>query len=296
MDQKRGTGRLTKSPAIPAVSPTLDEEWTNGIDGCILDMDGVLYRGNTIIPEVPAFIDTLNSAGIPYAMATNNSTNTPLQYVEKLAAMGIDVPEASVVTSGVATATFLKSRYEQGTTVYVVGMAALEEALFADGYFVPAGQEAQVVVSGANFELHYQHLRTACLAIRSGAAYVATNADKTFPTEVGLIPGSGAIVAALAAATDTDPLVVGKPSPEMIESCLQIIGVDAPRALMIGDRLDTDILAGERAGTPTLLVLTGVSTVQDVADTGIVPNVIVQTLDPLTDALARRAPRALGRR
>ncbi|HYI15181.1 MAG TPA: HAD-IIA family hydrolase, partial [Thermomicrobiales bacterium] len=231
---------MTKSPAIPSVSSTLDVAWANEIDGCILDMDGVLYRGNTIIPEVPAFIDTLNRAGIPYAMATNNSTNTPMQYVEKLAAMGIDVPENSVVTSGVATATFLKSRYERGTTIYVVGMAALEDALFADGYFVPGGQDAQVVVSGANFELRYEHLRTACLAIRAGAAYVATNADKTFPTEVGLIPGSGAIVAALSAATGTDPIVVGKPSPEMIDSCLTIIGVDASRSLMIGDRLDTD--------------------------------------------------------
>ena len=287
---------MTKSPATPAVSPTLDQEWANGIEGCILDMDGVLYRGNTIIPEVPAFFDVLNQAGVPYAMATNNSTNTPRQYVEKLAAMGIDVPESTVVTSSVATATFLKSRYDRGTTIYVVGMAALEEALFADGYFVPAGQDAEVVVSGANFELRYEHLRTACLAIRAGAAYVATNADKTFPTEVGLIPGAGAIVAALSAATDTDPLVVGKPSPEMIDSCLKIIGVEAPRALMIGDRLDTDILAGERAGTPTLLVLTGVSTVQEVTETGIVPTAIVETLDPLTEALAQRAVGVPGSR
>lgn len=279
---------MTRSPAIPDLRKTLSHEWAHRIDGCILDMDGVLYRGNTLVSEVPRFIDTLNRAGIPYAMATNNSTNTPRQYVAKLAAMGIDVPEASIVTSGVATATLLRSRYEPGTTIYVVGMTALAEALFADDYFRPAGEDAQIVVSGAHFELRYEHLRTACLAIRAGAAYVATNADKTFPTEVGLIPGSGAIVAALTAATDTDPLVVGKPSPEMIGSCLTIIGVEASRALMIGDRLDTDILAGERAGTATMLVLTGVSTVQDVAVTGIVPDIIVETLDPLSDALAGR--------
>jgi 4-nitrophenyl phosphatase len=279
---------LTRSPAIPYPAATIDPDWAATIHGCILDMDGVLYRGNTIIPEVPAFIDALTTAGIPYAMATNNSTNTPLQYVEKLAAMGIDVPEHTVVTSGVATATLLKSKYARGTTIYVVGMAALEEALFADGYFVPAGVDAQVVVSGANFELRYEHLKTACLAIRAGAAYVATNADKTFPTEIGLIPGAGAIVAALSAATGVDPLVVGKPSPAMIESCLTILGVEARNALMIGDRLDTDILAGQRAGTPTLLVLTGVSTLQDVADQGVTPDVIIETLDPLTKAIAGR--------
>ncbi len=274
--------------SIPVVSASIDADWASTIDGCILDMDGVLYRGNTIIPEVPAFIDAMNRIGMPYAMATNNSTNTPLQYVERLGAMGINVAESSIVTSGVATATFLKGKYDRGTTIFVVGMSALEEALFADGYFEPAGADAQVVVSGANFELKYEHLRTACLAIRSGASYVATNADKTFPTEIGLIPGSGAIVAALSAATDIDPVVVGKPSPEMIDSCLKILGVDAARGLMIGDRLDTDILAGERAGTPTLLVLTGVSTVEDVADTGIVPDVIVETLTPLTEALSAR--------
>jgi 4-nitrophenyl phosphatase len=121
-------------------------------------------------------------------------------------------------------------------------------------------------------------LRTACLAIRAGAAYVATNADKTFPTEEGLIPGSGAIVAALSAATDIDPVVIGKPSPEMIGSCMAIMGTPPEQTLMIGDRLDTDILAGQRAATRTLLVLTGVSTRQEVAETGIVPDVIVETL------------------
>jgi 4-nitrophenyl phosphatase len=271
------------------VSTTIDTAWAATIDGCILDMDGVIYRGNTVIPEVPRFIDAMNQAGIPYAMATNNSTNTPRQYVEKLAAMGIDTPEDRIVTSGVATATLLKQRYSKGTSVYVVGMTALEEALFGDGYFVPAGEDAQIVVSGANFDLRYDDLRTACLAIRAGADYVATNADRTFPTEVGLIPGAGAIVAALSAATDVDPLVVGKPSPEMIGSCLKILGVEATRALMIGDRLDTDILAGERAGTPTLMVLTGVSTVNEVVETGINPDVILETLDPLSDALLNRA-------
>jgi len=285
----RGTIRLTSSPAIPSPTATIDADWASTIHGCILDMDGVLYRGNTIIPEVPAFIDSLNLAGIPYAMATNNSTNTPMQYVEKLAAMGIDVPEHTVVTSGVATATLLKSKYERGTTVYVVGMTALEDAIFGDGYFVPAGADAQLVVSGANFELRYEHLKTACLAIRAGAGYVATNADKTFPTEIGLIPGAGAIVAALTAATGVDPLIVGKPSPAMIESCLTILGVQPANALMIGDRLDTDILAGQRAGTPTLMVLTGVSTLADIADQGIVPDVIIETLDPLTAAFASRA-------
>jgi 4-nitrophenyl phosphatase len=259
--------------------------WLDDVRGIVLDMDGVLYRGDTIVPEVPSFLEALEAAGIAYAMATNNSTNTPRQYVDKLARMGLQCPEERIVTSGVATATYLRNRFPRGTTVYVVGMAALQEAIFEDGYFTPAERDATLVVSGANFELRYEHLKTACLAIRAGATYVATNADKTFPTEEGLIPGSGSIVAALTAATGVDPVVVGKPNPELVESCLKIMHTTAQQTVMLGDRLDTDILAGHRAGTRTLLVLTGVSTRQEVADTGIIPDVIVETLAPLTAQL-----------
>jgi 4-nitrophenyl phosphatase len=277
---------LNHAPSSSGTGHGLAPDWLAGVRGIVLDMDGVLYRGNTIIPEVPAFLDALESAGIAYAMATNNSTNTPRQYVDKLAHMGIEVTEERIVTSGVATATYLRSRFEQGTTLYVVGMAALQDAIFHDGYFVPAGRDANVVVSGANFELGYEHLKTACLAIRAGASYVATNADKTFPSEEGLIPGSGAIVAALTAATGVDPVIVGKPNPELVDSCLKIMGTTARDTIMLGDRLDTDILAGHRAGTRTLLVLTGVSTRQEVAETGIVPDAIVETLDDITKYLA----------
>lgn len=281
----------THLPQIEIVNPDVPASWTDDIDGCVLDMDGVLYRGNTLIPEVPAFLAALDAAGIRWAMATNNSTNTPRQYSEKLAAMGIVAADERVVTSGVATATWLRSQYRAGTRIFMVGMSALEQALFDDGYFVPAGRDAEVVVSGADFELRYDKLKTACLAIREGAAYVATNADKTFPSEEGLIPGSGAIVAALTAATGVDPVVVGKPNPELVQSSLRIMGVTADRALMIGDRLDTDILAGQRAGTRTLLVLTGVSSRQEIADTGIVPDIIVDTLAPFTALLHARSSR-----
>jgi 4-nitrophenyl phosphatase len=167
-------------------------------------------------------------------------------------------------------------------------MAALKEAIFGDGYFTPAERDAQVVVSGADFELTYASLRTACLAIRAGADYVATNADATFPSEDGLVPGSGAIVAALSASTSVDPLVIGKPSPVMVEACLELMGVGKEAAVMLGDRLDTDILAGQRAGVRTVMVLTGVSTVAEAQATGIVPDVIVPTLAPLTARFVER--------
>ncbi len=273
----------------------LSPAWASTIDGCILDMDGVIYRGDTMIPEVPAFLAAMNAAGIAWSMATNNATKTQRDYVEKFARMGIDAPESRIVTSAVATAAYLRHTYPGGTTVYVVGMDALQNAVFGDGYFVPAGRDAQVVVSGADFNLRYDQLRIACLAIRAGADYVATNGDRTFPTEDGLIPGSGAIVAALVAATDVQPVVIGKPSPEMIRSCLEIMGTTAERTLMVGDRLDTDILAGINAGTQTLLVLTGVSTVPDIEAFGIVPDVVAPTLAPVTEALLARELKASGR-
>lgn len=251
-------------------------------------MDGVIYRGDTIIPEVPDFLAALDAAGVGWSMATNNATKTQRDYVEKLARMGITAPESRIVTSAIATATYLRQNWQKGTTVYVVGMDALRDAVFGDGHFVPAGRDAQVVVSGADFDLRYDDLKVACLAIRAGAAYVATNGDRTFPTEDGLIPGSGAIVAALVAATDVQPVIVGKPSPVMIESCLQIMGTTASRTLMIGDRLDTDIQAGINACVQTLMVLTGVSTVADIATFGIVPDHVISTLAPATAAFLAR--------
>lgn len=274
---------------------TLSPAWAAAIDGCILDMDGVIYRGDTLIPGVPDFLAALDDAGIAWSMATNNATKTQRDYVEKLARMGIDAPEARIVTSAVATAAYLRHTYPRGTTIYVVGMDALRDAIFGDGHFTPAGPDAQVVVSGADFDLRYDDLKVACLAIRAGADYIATNGDRTFPTEDGLIPGSGAIVAALVAATDVQPVVIGKPSPEMIGSCLEMMGTTASRTLMVGDRLDTDIQAGINAGTRTLLVLTGVSTSADIEAFGIVPDVVVPTLAPVTDAFRGRAPKANGR-
>lgn len=260
--------------------------WLSNARGFILDMDGVLYRGATMIPEVPAFLGALDAAGIPYMMATNNSTQSPADYAEKLAAMGIVVRPEQVATSGVAAADYVRGRFPSGTRAYVIGMQALRDAIFGDGYFVEAERNAQLVVSGANFRLVYDDLRSACLCIRAGAEYVATNADVTFPTEEGLIPGAGAIVAALVAATGVQPTVVGKPSPVMIQTCLDAMGITAAEAVVVGDRLDTDILSGERAGARTVLVLTGVSTVAEVEVTGIVPDVIVPTLAPLAAELA----------
>src|SRR4029078_10040375 len=124
------------------------QTWLESARGFVFDMDGVLYRGNQLIPEVPDLFAALTSAGIPFAMATNNSTLSPAQYVAKLAGMGVDVPEHTIVTSGIATTTYLKGRFPKGTRAYVVGMQALEAAVFGEEHFVDAPDDAEVVISG----------------------------------------------------------------------------------------------------------------------------------------------------
>ncbi len=247
----------------------------------IIDMDGVIYRGDLCLPHVPEFLQELDDAGIPYLMATNNSTKSPDEFAGKLRNMGIDLPVERILTSSVATRGVVEERYPEGTGVYVVGMKALHDAMYADGYFRRAGKDADVVVSGGNFELVYDELKTACLAIRAGADWFATNGDNTFPTEEGIIPGSGAIIAALTAATSREPVVVGKPSTGMIDEALASLGTEAQETVMLGDRLDTDILAGERAGLMTMLVMTGVTDLDELNGSDIQPDVIVDDLAPL---------------
>lgn len=263
-------------------------DWLDNIDAMIFDMDGVLYRGDTVIPEAPVVIDALQSAGIPLVMATNNSTATPDGYVAKLQRMDMNVSREAILTSALATGQYLRATYEKGSRVYVVGMDALRDAIFGDGCFEPDEEFPHVVVSGADFKLVFDSLRIACIGIRRGADYVATNPDTTFPTEDGLIPGSGAIVAALTVSGGKEPVVVGKPSPVMIEACVEQMGSSPERTLLIGDRLDTDILAGNRAGVKTVLVTTGVSSADDIAATGIEPDYVIESLDDITDALMAR--------
>lgn len=260
-------------------------DWLDSVRGFIIDMDGVLYRGSQAIPEARPLLETLNELGIPFMMATNNSTQTPADYVEKLRGMGIPIREDQVFTSALATGDYLRATYPRGTKAYVIGMSALREAVFGDGYFEEAVVEAEVVISGANFELVYESLRVACLAIRRGADYVATNGDTTFPTPEGLVPGAGAIVAALVVSGGKEPVVVGKPSPVMIERSLSQLGTEPGQTVMLGDRLDTDILAGERAGIRTVLVTTGISTVADIEESGIEPDWTIESLDVLQRAL-----------
>ena len=224
----------------------------------IVDMDGVLYRGSTPLPGAQAFLDWLAERGFPHLLLTNNSTLEPQAYERKLAAMGIHVPATRILTSGVATADYLAHNFPPRTRVFVIGESGLVSRVAEQG-FTLTDREPQVVVVGMDRAFNYAKLRTAALAIRAGARFVATNPDRTLPTEAGDEPGAGSIIAALEAATSKTPLVIGKPEPYMLEMALTRLKQPPELSAVLGDRLETDILGAQRLGLPSILVLSGVT-------------------------------------
>lgn len=250
----------------------------------LFDMDGVLYRGKQRLDGVSELLAFLDAHGAGYACITNNASMTPEQYEEKLGVMGIAMPAASVVTSAIATGRALRAEYPRGTRVSIVGMRGLRDALLADGHFVEDDARPELLVQGADFELTYATLRRAALLIRGGARYIATNPDKTFPSEEGLIPGAGAVMAALVAATDTTPTVIGKPAPAMFHVAAEMLGARPAETLVIGDRLDTDIAGAVAAAMPSAMVLTGVSTRQEAEEGPTRPDAIFADLPELLAA------------
>jgi 4-nitrophenyl phosphatase len=228
------------------------------VQNLIIDMDGVLYRGNEAIPGTDSFVRFLRERGIGFVLATNNSTRTPRQYVDKLAAMGVTVHCGEVLTSAQATAGYLAGIAPPGTRLFVVGQEGLWAALSEVGFEL-VEDEAEYVVVGMDFAICYERLAQATLLIRAGARFVGTNPDRTFPSERGIVPGAGALLAFLEAATDLAPTVIGKPGTTMIEHSLARMGAQPDGTAMLGDRLETDILAGQRAGLVTLLVLSGIT-------------------------------------
>ena len=228
------------------------------IDALIIDMDGVLWREETPIGSLERVFRLIDDMGLKTTLATNNSTKTVSEYLSKLASFGIELQPNQIITSSEAAANYLLGRYPPKSRVYVVGEPALEQVLTERGFAV-TDTDVEIVVAGMDRFVTYAKLRNATLFIRSGAAFVATNADRTFPTPDGLVPGAGSILAALQAASDVEAVVVGKPSAYMYEEAMNRMGSNPQRTLVIGDRLETDIAGGQKLNCQTALVLSGVS-------------------------------------
>jgi 4-nitrophenyl phosphatase len=255
----------------------------------IFDMDGVLYRGKTPLPGVQTLFDALTIRGIRFLLATNNSMATPAAYVIRMAEMGVTVAENDIQTSATATRDYLLDLLPPDASILIVGMPALGEQIFTGTGFRPAtddpSETIDAVVVGLDLAFTYEKLYRATRAIHLGAQFIATNADATLPTETGFQPGAGSIVAAIATATGAVPTVVGKPETLMMMKGIQQLGVDPSQAVMVGDRLDTDILSGHNAGLSTVLVLTGVSQRADFDQATVLPDYVFTDLSALTQAI-----------
>jgi len=234
----------------------------------IFDLDGVIWRGESAIEGAAASVERLKQLGKRCFYATNNSSRAPLWFIERLGSMSIHARVEEVVTSATATASFLKREFGK-PRVFVVGEDGVQNLLREAGATVftvdNASQTGQVevVVAGIDRSFNYEKLKLAQAFILKGARFIATNRDATFPIENGVVPGAGSIVAAIAVASGTEPLSMGKPEPAMLLEILKQFGLKAEEVAIIGDRLDTDIACGARAGIGTILVGTGVTSLQD---------------------------------
>lgn len=250
----------------------------------ILDMDGVLWRGDEWLVEPAGLFARLNAAGIVVGLATNNATRTPAYYIEKFAAEGVTLEPRQIVNSGIAAAHFLVERFPDRGDVIVVGEWGLVETLANYG-FRENGAGSVAVVCGMDRQVTYDKIKHASMAIRAGALFIGTNPDRTFPTPEGLAPGAGAILAAIEAASDVLPTITGKPEPAMYEILLKELGTAPADTLVVGDRLETDIAGGLALGSPTALVLSGVSTRANALASTFPPDHIFPDLNALAEAI-----------
>ena len=246
----------------------------------LTDMDGVLVHEERAIPGASEFIAKLQSSGLRFLVLTNNSIFTPRDLRARLLAGGIDVPEQSIWTSAMATAQFLEDQ-RAGGTAYVIGEAGLTTALHEVGY-VLTERDPDYVVLGETRTYSFEAITRAIRLVDGGARFIATNPDPTGPSAEGPLPATGSVAALITRATGVSPYFVGKPNPLMMRSALNRIDAHSETTVMVGDRMDTDIICGMEAGMRTVLVLSG-STKQHEVER--FPYRATQVVDSIADVL-----------
>jgi 4-nitrophenyl phosphatase len=229
------------------------------IKSLIIDMDGVLWRENSPIGNLLRTFEQFEELKLKVILATNNGTRTPEQYLEKMAGFGVHLRKDQVINSALALVYLLKQQFPNGGPVYMLGEIGLTTAL-EDAGFYQKETDVLAVIGGMDRSIDFWKLKKATLLIRTGAPFYFTNPDRTYPTPEGLIPGAGAILAALEAATDVKAIIAGKPAPALYEFALDRLGTKPIETLVVGDRLETDILGAQNLGCKTAAVLSGVMT------------------------------------
>ena len=229
----------------------------------ICDMDGVLVFGSQPIPGANDFIKRLQTAGAKFLVLTNNSLYTQRDLHVRLLRIGLDVPPSAIYTSALATAQFLATQ-QAGGSAYVIGEAGLTTALHDAGYII-TDQNPDYVVLGETLSYSFERITQAMRFVAAGARFIATNPDVAGPGEGGMVPATGAVAALISAATGVQPYYIGKPNPLIMRTALRTLDAHSEDSVMVGDRMDTDIIIGTESGLETILVLTGVTRREDVA-------------------------------
>jgi NagD protein len=253
------------------------------VESWLTDMDGVLVHEETAIPGATEFLARLQETGRTFLVLTNNSIFTPRDLRARLLQSGLDVPEQAIWTSALATAQFLADQRAHGSA-YVIGEAGLTTALHAVGY-VMSPRNPDYVVLGETRTYSFEAITTAIRLIERGARFIATNPDATGPTPDGSLPATGSVAALISKATGVSPYFVGKPNPLMMRSALNRIEAHSETAVMVGDRMDTDVISGIEAGMRTVLVLTGSTRPEDVERFPFRPTRVVDSVADLIELI-----------
>ncbi|MFS1663719.1 TIGR01457 family HAD-type hydrolase [Streptococcus sp. zg-JUN1979] len=246
--------------------------------GYLIDLDGTIYIGENRIPAGERFVERLQEKNIPYMLVTNNTTRTPEMIQDMLESkFSVRTALSTIYTASMATVDYMNDM-NRGNSVYVIGEKGLKDAIFEAGYIEDKQHPAYVVV-GLDWDVTYDKLATATLAIQKGAVFIGTNPDLNIPTERGLLPGAGSLLALLEASTRVKPIIIGKPEAVIMNKALERLGVERSKAIMVGDNYMTDITAGIKNDIATLLVLTGFTKKEELSSLPIQPDYVLESLD-----------------
>lgn len=247
------------------------------ISALILDMDGVLWRGSEPIGNLSTIFAEIDRIGWKVIFATNNATRSIGQYIELLSSFGVNAEPWQIITSATAVTTYLCNKFPNGGPVYILGEKGVVDACNEKGFY-QSDAGALAVIAGMDRNLTYEKLKTATLLLRSGVPFIGTNPDLTFPTPEGLVPGAGSILAALTAASNVSPIIVGKPEALMYRVALERLNLTAEQSLVVGDRPETDISGAQQIGCRTALVLSGVTDAGQAAAWQPSPDIVADNL------------------
>jgi len=252
------------------------------IKAAILDMDGVLWRSQTPLCDLPELFANFDKHSISVVLATNNGTNTITQYVDKLKGYGVSVDPHQVVTSTMAVSYLVKKHFPEGGPVFISGSQALIDTMAEYGFY-HSKENAQAVVAGLSWDCNYESIKNTSLMIQNGLPFFFTNPDPTYPTPEGNVPGAGTLLAALETATGVKAMLAGKPLPFLFELALERLKSDPSETIVVGDRLNTDIQGGFDAHCKTVFVLTGVNNREDLKNWSPQPDLIINNIRDLFD-------------